>query len=465
MQRSVSDAAGAASARSGVGAALERYFDIPANGSTLRTELLAGLATFLAAMYIIVVNPAILSDAGIPFPAALTATVIISFIASLGMGLYARNPILVAPGMGMNALFSYTLVQGAGIEWQTALGCVFWAGVLFSMLAVFNVRQWIVDAIPAQLRYGITCGIGLFITLIGFKNAQFIVQSPATLVTAAPVDAAVLTFLAGLGITAVLVARRVTGALILGIIATTILAIPIGRLWGDGSRFAPPGSDATTLVNWQGLFAAPDFSAVLQVDILGALSVAYWPFIFVFLFTNFFDALSTFLGLSEAAGLKDEKGNPRNLRQAMTVDAGTTMLASLLGTSPTNSYIESGAGIAQGGRTGLVAVLAAMLFLPFLFLSPLLSLVPTIATAPVLVLVGLFMMAPVQRIDWADYTIAVPAFLAMILMPLTYSITHGIAYGFVAFVVVKVLAGRGSEVRLAMWIVAALSALMLFSGH
>jgi len=193
--------------------------------------------------------------------------------------------------------------------------------------------------------------------------------------------------------------------------------------------------------------------------------VAYWPFIFVFLFTNFFDALSTFLGLSEAAGLKDEKGNPRNLRQAMTVDAGTSMLASLLGTSPTNSYIESGAGIAQGGRTGLVAALAAVLFLPFLFLSPLLSLVPTIATAPVLVLVGLFMMAPVQRIDWADYTIAVPAFLAMILMPLTYSITHGIAYGFIAFVVVKVLAGRGSEVRLAMWIVAALSAVMLFSGH
>ncbi len=450
-----------ASTGGGLSEALDRYFNISGNRSTVRTEILAGIATFLAAMYIIVVNPAILADAGIPFSAALTSTVIISFFASLAMGLYAKNPILVAPGMGMNALFTYTLVLGAGIEWQTALGCVFWAGVIFTVLAVFNVRAWVVDAIPAQLRYAIASGIGLFIALIGFTSAQFVVHNPATLVGIAPMDPIRITFLLGLGATAVLVARKVTGALILGIVLTTLMAVPIGRIWGDATSFWPEAIARPTMVDWQGLVAMPDFSSLLQVDIWGALSVAYFPFIFVFLFTNFFDALSTFMGLSEAAGLKDEKGNPRNMRQAMTVDAVTSVLSAPVGTSPTNSYIESGAGIAQGGRTGLVAVTAALLFLPFLFLSPLLSLVPPIATAPVLILVGLFMMAPLAKIDWTDYTIAIPAFLAMILMPLTYSITHGIAFGFVSYVVVKLLSGQARDIKLTMWIVALLSLLML----
>ncbi|MEQ5767753.1 NCS2 family permease [Halomonas sp. H33-56] len=433
---------------------LDRYFNVSRRGSSLKTELLAGIATFLAGMYIIVVNPAVLSDAGIPFSAALSATVVISFLSSLAMALYARNPILVAPGMGMNALFTYTLVLGAGLSWEVALGCVFWSGVMFAVLAMFNVREAIIDAIPPSLRYAITCGIGLFITFIGLKNAGFIVASPATLVSLGSLDASLATFFIGLIVTAVLVIRGFNGALILGIATTTLLAAPMGRLWGD-----------EVVVAWQGLAAWPDFSALGQVDVLGALKVAYLPFIFVMLFTNFFDALSCFMALSESAGLKDAKGNPRNLKRSMTVDAFASMIAAPLGTSAAQTFIESGAGVAQGGRTGLTALVIALLFLPFLFLSPLLSLVPGIATSPALVLVGLFMMAPVGKIDWGRFEEAFPAFLAIILMPLTYSITLGIAFGFMSFVLIKLATGKFTEIKPAMWVSAVLSAIMLVTAQ
>ncbi|SFH61066.1 NCS2 family permease [Modicisalibacter xianhensis] len=429
---------------------IEHYFGIRRRGSTLRTEMLAGVATFLAGMYIIVVNPAILSDAGIPFSAALSATVMISFLSSLAMGLYARNPILVAPGMGMNALFTYTLVQGAGLPWQTALGCVFWSGVMFAVLAMFNVRKAIIEAIPDSLRFAITCGIGLFITFIGFKNAGFVVANPATLVSLGSLDPSLVTFFLGMMATAIFTILRWNGALILGIAFTTLLALPMGRLWGD-----------EVLVQWSGLAAWPDFSAVMQVDLWGALKVAYLPFIFVMLFTNFFDALSCFLALSESADLKDKDGNPRNLKRSMTVDAFASMIAAPLGTSAAQTFIESGAGVSQGGRTGLVAVVIALLFLPFLFLSPLLSLVPAIATAPALILVGLFMMSPISQIDWNRFDQAFPAFLAIILMPLTYSITLGIAFGFLSFVLVKLCTGRLAEIKPAMWVTALLSVVML----
>ncbi len=433
---------------------LDSYFGASRRGSSVRTEILAGIATFLASMYIIVVNPAILSHAGIPFSAALSATVLISFMSSLAMGLYARNPILVAPGMGMNALFTYTLVQGAGLSWEVALGCVFWSGVLFATLAMFNVREAIINAIPPSLRYAITCGIGLFITFIGFKNAGFIVGSDATLVTLGSMDASLITFFIGMMATAILVIMRFNGALILGIALTTLLATPMGRLWGGD-----------VVVEWSGIAAWPDFSAVMQVDIWGALKVAYLPFIFVMLFTNFFDALSCFMALSESADLKDKDGNPRNLTRSLTVDAFASMIAAPLGTSAAQTFIESGAGVAQGGRTGLVAVTIAFLFLPFLFLSPLLSLVPGIATAPALVLVGLFMLAPVSKIDWSQFEQAFPAFLAIILMPLTYSITLGIAFGFLSFVLIKLATGKLYDIKPAMWVSAALSVVMLVTTH
>ncbi|MDT8893826.1 NCS2 family permease [Halomonas sp. I1] len=431
---------------------LDRWFGVSRRGSSLKTEILAGIATFLAGMYIIVVNPAILSDAGIPFASALSATVLISFMSSLAMGLYARNPILVAPGMGMNALFTYTLVMGAGLSWEVALGCVFWSGVLFATLALFNVRRAVIEAIPLSLRYAITCGIGLFITFIGLKNAGFIVGSDATLVSLGTIDASLVTFFLGLVATAIFVILRFNGALIMGIALTTLLAAPMGRVWGE-----------EVMVAWNGLAAWPDFGAVMQVDIIGALKVAYLPFIFVMLFTNFFDALSCFMALSESADLKDEEGNPRNLKRSMTVDAFASMIAAPLGTSAAQTFIESGAGVAQGGRTGLVAVVIAILFLPFLFLSPLLSLVPSIATAPALVLVGLFMMAPISKIDWSHFDQAFPAFLAIILMPLTYSITLGIAFGFMSFVLIKALTGKVREIKPAMWVTAALAVLMLLT--
>nr|WP_245391893.1 NCS2 family permease [Salinicola aestuarinus] len=442
---------------------IDNYFSLRSKGSTVKTEVLAGVATFLAAMYIIVVNPAILSGAGVPFAGALTATVIISFFGSVMMGLYARNPVLVAPGMGINALFAYTMVLGAGIPWQTALGCVFWSGVLFAILAAFNVRRYVVDAIPATLRHAIACGIGLFITVIGLVNAGLLVSNPATVVGLGEMSPTLITFLIGLGITAVLVARGIQGALIIGIVLTTLMAIPIGRLWGDGSAWSPDGATAT-LVNFQGIFAWPDFGAMGQVDFLGALAIGYWPFIFVILFTTFFDAMSTFIGVCQAGNLLDENGEPQNIRRSMMVDAASALISAPLGTSPANAYVESAAGISQGGRTGLVAVVAGLLFLPFLFLSPLLALVPTIATAPALIMVGVFMLSPIRTIDWQKYDDAIPAFVAMILIPLTYSITHGVVFGFLTYVVVKVGVGKSHEVRPAMWVLFALSILMLFEG-
>jgi AGZA family xanthine/uracil permease-like MFS transporter len=440
---------------------LDRFFGVSGSGSRVKTEIVAGVTTFLTAMYIIVVNPGILSQAGVPFPAALSATVIVSFLGSCAMGIYARNPVLVAPGMGMNALFAFVMVHGGKMPWQTALGCVFWSGVIFAVLAAFNVRRLVVDAIPANLRHAVSCGIGLFISLIGLVNAKFVISDPVTIVHSASLNPVVVTFLVGLAITTILVARRVTGALMIGIVLTTLLAVPIGRVWGDGTAYWPAAIATKTLVNWNGLIAAPDFSGILQLDLVGSLKVAYWPFIFVMLFTSFFDALSTFMAISEAGNLLDADGNPRNIRQSMIVDAFSALVSAPLGTSPANAYIESAAGIAAGGRTGLVAVVAGLCFLPFLFLSPLLSLVPAIATAPALVLVGVFMMESVTKIEWHRFDEAIPAFIAMILIPLTYSITDGIAYGFLAFVVLKLFTGRAREIRPAMWVVAALSALLL----
>ncbi len=442
-------------------APLDRYFGIRSAGSQLRTEIVAGVTTFLTAMYIIAVNPAILAQAGIPFETALTATILVSFAGSCAMGLYARNPVLIAPGMGMNALFTFVMVHGGKMPWQTALGCVFWAGVIFAALAACNARKAVMEAIPANLRHAISCGIGLFISLIGLVNAKFIVSDPITIVHAASLNPVIITFLIGLAITIVLAVRRVTGALMLGIVTTTLLAIPIGRLWGDGSAYWPAATATKTLVNWNGFVAMPDFSDIGTLDLFGALKVIYWPFIFVMLFTSFFDALSTFLAISHAGKLVDENGEPRNIRQSMIVDAFSALISAPLGTSPANAYIESAAGISAGGRTGLVAVVAGLCFLPFLFFSPLLSLVPAIATAPALVLVGVFMMEAITKIEWHRLDEAIPAFLTMLLIPLTYSITDGIAYGFLTFVVLKLCSGRYREIKPAMWIVAALAMLLL----
>ena len=415
------------------------------------TEILAGISSFLATAYIIVVNPSILSQTGMPFPAVLTATILVSFFSSLMMGIYANNPILVAPGMGLNAFFTYTAVLTNGLSWQVALGTVFWSGVFFLILSAFNIRSYIVKAIPKPLRFGIAAGIGLFITLIGFANAKFIVPNPATMISLGNLNAPTLTFIAGLLVTVILLIRNVKGSILIGIVLTSLLAWPIGRWWGG----------AETAITIDHIVSKPDFSLLFQLDFFNSLKWSLAPIILAFVFTDMFDSLSTFVGLAEASNLLDENGEPRNIRRSLMVDAISTTIAGLTGSSPGTAYIESAVGIEQGGKTGLTAVTGAILFLPFLFLSPLLSAVPSIATAPALVLVGVFMMKPVIRINWNDLSEAFPAFLAMVLIPFTYSITQGIIWGFLSWTALKLLSGRARDISLALIIIDILAILAL----
>lgn len=416
------------------------------------TEIIAGISSFLATSYIIVVNPSILQQAGMPFSGVLTATVIVCFFSSLMMGLYARNPILVAPGMGLNAFFTFSAVIGMQVPWPVALGAVFWSGILFLLLSVFNIRTYIVRAIPRPMRYAIAAGIGLFITLIGFVNAGFIVQRPGTIIGIGRLNPVMLTFLAGLLFTAIMVVKKVKGGLLLGILFTTLAAWPLGRWWYTGTQ---------PLINWQGLFAAPDFSLLFSLDIARSLQLSVLPVIFAFVFTDMFDSLSTLVGLAEAADLMDENGEPRNIKRALVTDAVATTIAGLAGSSPGTAYIESAVGIEAGGRTGLTAVVGALLFLPFLFMAPLLSVVPAIATAPALVLVGVFMVKPVTKINWGQMNEAIPAFLAMVLIPFTYSITQGIIWGFLSWTALQVISGKGRTISPALWVIDAFAILAL----
>ncbi len=423
----------------------------------VRTEIIAGITTFLASMYIIVVNPSILSHAGMPFNAVLTATVLVSAFSSIAMGIYAKNPILLAPGMGLNAFFTYSVVLGMHVSYQVALGAVFWSGVIFILLSVFNVRTAIVKAIPQQIRFAIAGGIGLFISLIGFENARFIVSNKATILSFATLNVITATFAIGLLITAILVAKRVRGALIFGIVITTLLAVPIGRLYGD----ATPFYGQATLVDWKGIFARPDFSLFFKLDFIHSLELSIWPVIFVFLFADMFDSLSTFIGVAEAGNLIDEEGEPLNIKESLIVDACSTAISGLFGTSSGTSYIESATGIEEGGRTGLTAIVAGLLFLPFIFFAPILSVIPALATAPALVLVGVFMMQPVTKINWLKYDDAIPAFLAMILIPFTYSITQGLIWGFLSWTVIKFFTGKRNEISPMLWVIDVFSILAL----
>lgn len=422
---------------------MRSYFKLQENATTLPTEIIAGISTFLATSYIIVVNPSILSKTGMPFPAVLTATIIVCFFSSFIMGIYAKSPIVVAPGMGLNAFFTYTAVTGMGVAWQTALGAVFWSGIFFLLLSVFNIRTYIVKAIPKPLRHAIAAGIGLFITLIGLANGGFIQKNEATIVTHAPLTPIVLIFIIGLLVTAILLIRKIKGAILIGIILTTLLSATLGRWW----------SAETTLVNFNGVFAAPDFSLLFKLDLVGALKFSVLPVIFAFVFTDLFDSLSTFVGLTDAANLYDENGDPKNIKRALITDALATTIAGIAGSSPGTAYIESAVGIEEGGRTGLTAIVASILFLPFLFLAPLLSMIPSIATAPALVLVGAFMLRPVTNINWPQLDEAIPAFIAMVVIPFTYSITQGIIWGFLSWTVVKAAAGKWKDISATLLII------------
>ncbi len=437
---------------------IAQYFDFENQKTDLKTEIIAGITSFLATMYIIVVNPSIISSTGMSYEGILTATVLVSAFSSIAMGVYAKNPIVIAPGMGINAFFAYSVVLGMGVKWEVALGTVFWSGVIFLILSIFNIRVKILQAIPVQLRYAISAGLGLFIAFIGFVNAKLIVDDPVTLLNVGKLDVVSITFFIGLIITSILVIRKIKGALVLGIFITTILAVPIGRFYGDASTI---NYGVSTLVTWKGVTAWPDFSVLMKLDFIGSLQFALWPVIFAFLFTDMFDSISTFIGVAEAADLKDENGEPKRMKESLIADAFSTTISGLFGTSSGTAYIESATGVEEGGRTGLTAIVAGILFLPFMFLSPILSMVPSIATAPALILVGVFMMKPVVKINWGNLDDAIPAFIGMILIPLTYSITQGIIWGFISWTLIKLVLGKKEEVSLMLIIIDILAILAL----
>lgn len=407
-------------------------------------EVSAGITGFLACAYIVIVNPVILSQTGMSFSALVTSTVLVCVASTLLMGFYGKNPMIVAPGMGLNAYFTYSVVKGMGVSPEVALGCVFWAGIVFFILSATPIREGIVRTLPQGIRPALSAGIGLFITLIGLINAGFIQGGKGTPLSLGPVNAVMLTFLIGLVITAFLLVKKNHLAFIIGPVLTALLSYPIGRWYGDASYLAP---GTATLNAFNGIVAWPDFSLLFSLDIKGAFQVSLIPVILAVVFTDLFDSLSTFTGVAQVSGLLDKDGQPRNLRQSLITDAFATFFASLMGSSAGTAYIESAAAVQSGGRTGLTAVVAGLCFLPLLFFSPLLSMIPVVATAPVLVLVGVFMMGGVTQVNWTKLDESIPAFLAMVLIPFTYSISQGIIWGIFSFTLIKVLMGRMSEIK------------------
>lgn len=420
---------------------LSSYFKLRENGTTVRTEILAGITTFLTMAYITFVNPAILSDAGMDFGAVFVATCVAAAIGTLIMGLYANYPIALAPGMGLNAFFAYEVVLGMGHSWQVALGAVFISGILFIILSVLPVREWIINAIPRGLKMAISAGIGLFLAIIALKNAGVVVDHPATLITLGdPTSWPVI--LAFLGFFAIIALdhHKVPGAVIIGILAVTVAGVALGVSEWKGLASLPP--DPT-----------PTF---LQLDLGGALQLGLITIVFTFLFVDLFDTAGTLVGLAHRAGLLDEQGRLPRLGKALLADSTATAAGALIGTSTTTSYIESAAGINAGGRTGLTAVTVAVLFLLALFFSPLAQTVPPYATAPALLFVACLMTRGLAEIDWEDVTESAPAVVTAIAMPLTFSIANGMGIGFITYAAVKVMSGKGGACPPAVYAIALL---------
>ena len=422
---------------------LERWFHLSQHGSDVRTEAAAGVTTFLTMVYIAFVNPQILSDAGMPFDAVFVATCLAAAFATLVMGLYANYPVALAPGMGLNAFFSYGVVLGLGYEWEVALGAVFISGMLFLALSVLPVRRWIIEAIPKGLKLAISAGIGLFLGIIALRNAGIIQASQATLVTTGDLMAPepVLALLGFCTIVA-LAARRVPGAVILGILGVTVAGIALGISDWKGIASLPPDPTPT----------------LLALDIAGALQAGMIAVILTFLIVDLFDTTGTLIGVAQQANLLDADGRLPRIKRALIADSTGTVGGALLGTSPVTSYIESAAGIAAGGRTGLTAVVVAGLFLACLFFAPLAESIPSYATAPAILYVACLMAKALADVEWNDATESAAAVVTAIAIPLTYSIADGIGIGFLTYVVIKVLAGRARDCSPALFAVALLFA-------
>ncbi|MBK8285393.1 MAG: NCS2 family permease [Ahniella sp.] len=418
---------------------LNRFFAIQAAGSSIRTEIVAGITTFLAMAYIMFVNPDILAAAGMPRDSVFAATCIAAAIGSITMGLFANYPIALAPGMGLNAYFAFEVCGRLGYSWQAALAAVFLSGCLFVLVSLFRIREWLVNAIPRSQKLAISAGIGLFLALIGMKNAGLVVAHPATLLTVGNLhQPSVLLAFAGLMLIIALEYRRVTGGVIVGILLVTIASILLGLSSFVGVVAMPPSLAPT--------FLAMDFNAALQ---FGLLSV-----VMTFFLVEVFDATGTLVGVAHRAGLLDADGKLPRVKRALLADSTAIMAGAALGTSSTTAYIESAAGTAVGGRTGLTAVVVGLLFLLALFLSPLAASVPAFATAPALIYVAVLMARGLAELDWSDLTESAPAVLCALSMPFLFSIAHGIAIGFISYAAIKTLAGRARDVSPVVWLVA-----------
>ena len=422
---------------------VERFFKVREKGSTVRTELLAGVTTFIAMAYILFVNPNILADAGIPKEAAIASTIWIAALASLAMGVFANYPVALAPGMGLNAFFAYYVCGVLGLHWTVALGAVFFSGVLFLILTVGGIRQAIINAVPRDLKLAISVGIGLFIAFIGLKGTGLIVENSATYVSLGHVTApTTLLSLFGLLFTAALMARNVHGSILIGIFVTTLLAMALGM--------TPAPQGITDMVSTSLPHMGETFG---QLDLVGAWHYGLISIIFTFTVVELFDNMGTLIGLTTKAKMIRPDGHIENIDKALTTDAVGTMVSAVFGTSTVTSYIESAAGITAGGRTGLTAVAAGVLFLAALLFTPLIGLVPAFATAPALILVGALLMSEVGKIDFSDFTNALPAFLTIIMMPLTSSIANGFAFGFISYTIMKLFAGQYKKVSWIMYLV------------
>ena len=421
---------------------MEKFFKLKEHNTTVKTEILAGITTFMTMAYILIVNPLMLMDAGMPFGAVFTATALSSLIATLVMALHANLPFALAPGMGLNAFFTYAVVLGMGKTWQFALTAVFLEGIIFIILTFLNVREAIIDSIPLNVKKAISVGIGLFIAFIGLVNSEIIIhQDYSTIIQLGDITAGVpLLALIGLIITGVLLAKNVKGALLIGILVTTAIGFPMGiTTISEGFKVvsAPPSMAET--------FMKFEFTEIFTFDMFVVL--------FTFLMVDMFDTVGTLIGVSTKAGLLTEDGKVPNAKQALLADAIGTTIGAMFGTSTVTTYVESSAGVAEGGRTGLTSLATAAMFAIALFFSNVFLIIPAAATAPALILVGLFMMSPIKDIDLEDFTESIPAFITIIFMPLTYSISEGIVFGMLSYIILKVLTGKGKDLSIFTYIV------------
>ena len=415
---------------------LEKLFKLKESNTNIQTELLAGFTTFITMAYIIFVNPQMMSSTGMDLGASFVGTCVAAAIACIAMGFYSNCPIGLAPGMGLNAFFTYTVVGEMGYTWEIALGAVFLAGILFWIMSVTPIRQWMLESIPMNLRIAMGSGVGLFIGFIGLKNGGIIVSNEATLVSIGDL-LKVETLLAMLGflLIAILAVRRIPGAILIGVMMVTLISIFVG------------------IIQFQGLISYPPafMPVFMKLDILGALDLAMISVIMSFLFVNLFDTAGTLLGVANQARLVDEDGNIHNLDKALKADSSSSAFGAFLGCAPVTSYVESSAGVEAGGRTGLTAVTVGFLFLIAVFFSPLASIIPAHATAGALIYVAILMMSGMEKLNWSDSSELLPALIIIVMIPLTFSIANGIALGFISYVVLKIASGQFKKISSGAW--------------